>query len=94
MPSSVATATIRTQQTITSRMRNLANLTKPVVDISFQNEDDSPAWVTTYASRDTIKGTASITAPYDTRFDNVEIAFIGKCDSCPFQSTRLTFAPR
>jgi hypothetical protein len=36
------------------------------------------SYVTSYSTMDTIEGTVKITAPQDTRFEHLQIAFTGK----------------
>jgi len=61
------------------RMLRVANVGLPEVEIVF---DDSrhgahSSYITSYATMDTIEGTVKITAPYDTRIEDVQIAFTG-----------------
>ncbi|KAF2483744.1 hypothetical protein BDY17DRAFT_316990 [Neohortaea acidophila] len=54
-----------------SKLRNLVQTAKPDIKIHF----DHPK--STYTTLDRLEGTVTITAPHDTRFDSVDIEFIG-----------------
>ncbi|KAF2257520.1 arrestin [Lojkania enalia] len=88
MPSSYATSThsssVQTAQSISqqigSRVRNMAQLGQPTVDIELDEANHGPnaKYVTSYSTMDEIKGTVHVTAQTDTRFEDLEIAFIGE----------------
>ncbi|KAI9689725.1 MAG: hypothetical protein M1822_009606 [Bathelium mastoideum] len=59
-----------------SRSRSIAGLlSRPSVQIKLKNHDGNHA--KTYSTMDQIEGTVTVTAQSDTRFDELEIAFIG-----------------
>jgi len=61
------------------KLRNMTLLAKPSIEIKL-NHPDTPhgAYVTSYSTMDKIEGTVSVTAKNDIKFDDIEIAFIGK----------------
>lgn len=59
---------------ISIKMRNFAMQGKPVIDISLNGES---SYVTSFSTMDKLEGEVSVTAPHDTRFDDIEIAFVG-----------------
>ena len=72
---------------ISIKMRNFAMQGKPVVDISLKNESGPHGgYVSSFSTLDKLEGEVSVTAPHDTRFDNLEIAFIGTYLSAPCQA--------
>jgi hypothetical protein len=52
---------------------------QPTIEINL-NGTDGPrnTWVTSYSTMDTIEGNVTITALHDTRFEDIDIAFIGE----------------
>ncbi|KAF2493793.1 arrestin [Lophium mytilinum] len=79
---------------ITSKVRNIAQLGRPTIDIQLDDAETSGAvrasYVTSYSTMDRIQGTVAITAGSDTRFDEIEIAFIGLAKT---HVDRLTSTP-
>ncbi|OJD35834.1 arrestin domain-containing protein [Diplodia corticola] len=81
---------------ISIKMRNFAMQGKPVIDISLNGETGSHgSYVTSVSTMDKLEGEVSVTAPRDTRFDDIEIAFVGqsttyvdKFASAPTMSSR------
>jgi hypothetical protein len=62
------------------RMLRVANHGLPTVDILLDESRHGThgSYVTSYSTMDTVEGTVRITAPTDTRFEDVQIAFTGK----------------
>ncbi|OMP82372.1 hypothetical protein BK809_0006682 [Diplodia seriata] len=81
---------------ISVKLRNLAMQGKPVIDISLRGESGPHgSYITSFSTMDKLEGEVSVTAPHDTRFDDIEIAFVGqsstfvdKFASAPTMSTR------
>jgi hypothetical protein len=61
------------------KVRNISHHGQPtiVIDIDDSNSHGH-RFVTSYSSMDTLEGTVTITAPHDTRFEDIDIAFTGK----------------
>lgn len=60
------------------KVRNIATYGQPAIEINLDGGHGAHGkYVTSYATMDTIEGTVSITAPHDTRFENIEISFTG-----------------
>lgn len=57
-------------------MRNLTSKVKPVIAISL-SDDQQEAFVPSYTSLDQIRGHVTITAKYDTSFDEIYVTFEG-----------------
>ncbi|EOD43647.1 putative arrestin domain-containing protein [Neofusicoccum parvum UCRNP2] len=67
---------------ISIKMRNLAMQGKPVVDISLKGEAGRHgSYVTSFSTMDKLEGEVAVTAPHDTRFDDIEIAFVGQSET-------------
>jgi len=67
------------RRNLDTKVRNMTLLAKPSIEIKLHHPDTPHgAYVTTYSTMDKIEGTVSITAKNDTKFDDIEIAFIGK----------------
>ncbi|OCK78286.1 arrestin [Lepidopterella palustris CBS 459.81] len=63
---------------IGSKVRNLAQMGRPAVEIELRDPHGAHgSYVTSYSTMDRLEGTVSITADRDTRFEDIEIAFIG-----------------
>jgi hypothetical protein len=61
------------------KVRNLAHNGQPTIEISLNDQNrHRHRFVTSYSSMDSIEGTVSITAAQDTRFEDIDIAFIGE----------------
>jgi hypothetical protein len=62
------------------RMLRVASLGLPEIEILFDDSrhGTSGSYVTSYSTMDTVEGTVKITAPHDTRIEEVQIAFTGK----------------
>ncbi|KAB2580899.1 Bul1 [Lasiodiplodia theobromae] len=68
-----------TNSAISIKMRNFAMQGKPVVNISLNGESGPHgSYVTSFSTMDKLEGEVSVTAPHDTRFDDIEIAFVGQ----------------
>jgi len=60
------------------KVRNLAHYGQPHIEIHLDGrEGPRNTWVTSYSTMDAIEGHVAITAPYDMRFEDIDIAFIG-----------------
>lgn len=69
---------------IGSKMRTFAHHGQPLIEIDLDSSHGTHgSWVTSYSTMDSIEGTVSITAPNDTRFEDVEIAFTGELAPLP-----------
>lgn len=69
-------------QSISGRVRNFANLSKPDIQIELQNDDQAGRhYIHSFSTGDKIQGTAFITPPCNTRFDDIDISLVGstKC---------------
>ena len=65
-------------------MRNFANLSKPDLQIQFKDDEQCTRtrnYIHTFSTGDKIEGTALITPPCNTKFDDIEISLVGstKC---------------
>lgn len=61
------------------KVRNIAHYGQPQIEINLDHTHGTHGgYITSYSTMDTIEGTVNITAHHDTRFEDVEIAFIGK----------------
>jgi hypothetical protein len=60
-------------------VRNMTFFSKPEIDISLaRSENSQNSYVTSFSTLDKIEGVATISAKKDTRFDDLQISFIGK----------------
>lgn len=64
------------RNTVRTQMKALAPKSKLAVDITL-NDHQHDAFVSSYTTLDRIEGEVSITAPSDTRFDDILITFEG-----------------
>lgn len=79
---------------ISIKMRNLALQGKPVIDISLKGDNGRHgSYVSSFSTMDTLEGEVAVTAPHDTRFDDIEISFIGTCRLEPCRDPQLTTNP-
>jgi hypothetical protein len=61
------------------KVRNMTHYGQPSIEISLKGTDGPRnTWVTSYSTMDTIEGNVKITATHDTRFEDIDIAFVGK----------------
>jgi hypothetical protein len=60
------------------KVRNVSHHGQPSIEIDLNNNEHGQRFVTSYSSMDSIEGTITITAPHDTRFEDIDIAFIGE----------------
>lgn len=70
---------IATRNTVLSSLREAAaemNKNKPAITFTINGESEDPNYV--YTTSDRIEGEVSITAPVDTRFDEIVITFEGE----------------
>ncbi|KAF2731568.1 arrestin [Polyplosphaeria fusca] len=75
-------ASLHSMQTIGNqigyKVRNIAHYGQPDIDISLEGEHGTHGtYVTSFSTMDTIRGTVTITAKHDTRFEDIDISFIG-----------------
>lgn len=67
---------------ISIKMRNFALQGKPVIDISLKGDNGRHgSYVSSFSTMDTLEGEVAVTAPHDTRFDDIEISFIGASET-------------
>ncbi|KAH7065417.1 arrestin [Macrophomina phaseolina] len=63
-------------------MRNFAMQGKPIIDISLKGEHGPHgSYISSFSTMDTLEGEVAITAPHDTRFDDIEICFVGTSET-------------
>jgi hypothetical protein len=63
---------------IGSKVRTVVHYGLPTIDFHIDDCDDGPRRVIpSYSTMDTIAGHVTITAAFDTRFDDLDISFIG-----------------
>jgi hypothetical protein len=62
-----------------TKVRNIAHYGQPTIEIHL-NGTDGPrnTWVTSYSTMDTLEGIVTITTAQDTRFEDLDIAFVGE----------------
>jgi hypothetical protein len=61
------------------KVRNMTHYGQPSIEISLKGTDGPRnTWVTSYSTMDTIEGSVKITATHDTRFEDIDIAFVGE----------------
>ncbi|KZM22131.1 uncharacterized protein EKO05_0003805 [Ascochyta rabiei] len=86
MPSSLSVSTSSGTRThpmsslgnqIGSKVRTLANMGQPNIEFIMDDSDGPRRIIPSYSTMDTISGHVAITAPADTHFEEVDIAFIG-----------------
>ncbi|KAF1851393.1 arrestin [Cucurbitaria berberidis CBS 394.84] len=84
MPSSASASMLSHANTMHSignqigyKVRNIAHLGQPTIDIDVHGSDGRNAFLSSFSTMDTVQGNVTITAPYDTRFNDVDIAFVG-----------------
>lgn len=73
-------------KSLAGRMRDLVTTPKAVVDIKLDREHRK----FTYSTMDRIQGLVSITAPVDTKFDSIDINFLGNTISPRLSTKSLT----
>lgn len=62
-----------------SSIRNINLLGRPVVEISLDRAEGFPAGsIASFSTMDKIDGKVNITAKNNTKFDDLEIAFVGE----------------
>jgi hypothetical protein len=84
--------TIATRNTVASHIRALSQVGKPAIDIAL-SDDEQGAYVRSYSTFDKIEGEVSITAPHDTRFDEIFITFEGEMRFCGLFAILSSFIP-
>lgn len=91
MASSSATPMHSIGNQIGYKVRNLAQMGRPMVDIQLKDAHGAHgSYVTSYSTMDRIEGIVSVTPVSDVRFDHIEIAFIGVAKT---HVDRLTSTP-
>jgi hypothetical protein len=61
------------------KVRNMTHYGQPSIEISLKGTDGPRnTWVTSYSTMDTIEGSVKITSTHDTRFEDIDITFIGE----------------
>lgn len=65
---------------IGTKMRSLANVGQPIIEFVMDDSDGPRRSIPSYSTMDTISGHVAITALADTRFEDIDISFIGKWD--------------
>ena len=68
------------------KVRNIAHYGQPNIEVNLNGSEDRHAFVTSYSTMDTIEGNVIITASHDTRFEDLDIAFIGEFATCCYQA--------
>lgn len=60
------------------KVRNIAHYGQPTIEIHLNGtEGPKNTFVTSYSTMDAIEGHVTITAAHDTRFEDIDIAFVG-----------------
>ncbi|KAH8728513.1 hypothetical protein GQ44DRAFT_769483 [Phaeosphaeriaceae sp. PMI808] len=60
------------------KVRSMAQHGQPTIEINLNGSDGTHnSWVTSYSTMDTIEGNVTVVASHDTRFEDIDIAFIG-----------------
>jgi hypothetical protein len=60
----------------------MAAFSKPHIEISLEgSQGNSDAYINSFSTLDRLRGVVRITARHDTRFDELEIALQGECDT-------------
>lgn len=60
-------------------VRNITLINRPAIDIKLDKSDGSDGcYLTSFSTMEKVEGSVSITAKHDTKFDNLEIGFIGE----------------
>lgn len=62
---------------IGNKVRTLASIGQPNIEFVIDDSDGPRRTIPSYSTMDTIAGHVAITAPSDTRFEDIDIAFIG-----------------
>lgn len=62
---------------IGSAVRNVVHYGLPAIDFHIDDCDGPRRVIPSYSTMDTIAGHVTITAAFDTRFDDLDISFIG-----------------
>lgn len=60
------------------KVRNIAHHGQPTIEINLNDNHASRRPITSYSTMDTIEGMVTIRATRDTRFADIDIAFIGQ----------------
>jgi hypothetical protein len=75
---SYATTMQSMRNQVGTKVRNMTHYGQPAIEINLAGTDGPRnTWVTTYSTMDTIEGFVAITAQHDTRFEDIDIAFVG-----------------
>ncbi|KAF3049555.1 hypothetical protein E8E11_004253 [Didymella keratinophila] len=62
---------------VAGKVRVLANMGQPNIEFVMDDSDGPRRSIPSYSTMDTVSGHVEITAPSDTRFEDIDIAFIG-----------------
>jgi hypothetical protein len=76
MPSSHPMSSLGNQ--IGSKVRTLANMGQPNIEFIMDDSDGPRRIIPSYSTMDTVSGHVAITSSVDTRFEDIDIAFIGE----------------
>lgn len=63
---------------IGTKVRSLANIGQPIIEFVMDDSDGPRRTIPSYSTMDTISGHVAITAQADTRFEDIDVAFIGE----------------
>lgn len=63
---------------VAGKVRTLANMGQPNIEFIMDDSDGPHRSIPSYSTMDVVSGHIDITAPSDTRFEDIEIAFIGE----------------
>jgi hypothetical protein len=75
---SYATTMQSMRNQVGTKVRNMTHYGQPAIEINLAGTDGPRnTWVTSYSTMDTIEGFVAITAQHDTRFEDIDIAFVG-----------------
>jgi hypothetical protein len=75
---SYATTMQSMRNQVGSKVRNMTHYGQPTIEIHLDGTDGPRnTWVTSYSTMDTIQGFVAIKAQHDTRFEDIDIAFVG-----------------
>jgi hypothetical protein len=69
---------VQSRNPLDLKMRNISLLNRPTIDIQLnRREGVHGEYITSYVTLDQIEGKVNITAKHDTKFDSLEISFLG-----------------
>lgn len=84
------------QHSFSGRVKNLAAMYKPALDITIGDGQSPARYIHSYSTHETVVGSVAVTAPNQTTFDRIEVALVGKSCVCTCSTfdQPLTFLPR